>query len=160
MSDYALPRPAQQCALSGKELRPGDRFIGVLAEEAGKFVRKDYAADAWQGTPAGAVAHWMGRIPAMGAAKKPTLDDGRLFDCFDHLAGATDPEKLNFRYVTALLLMRRKKLQFADARKNPQGSDLLILRDTRNGAMIEVIDPKLGEAEATAVQEEVLRVLN
>ena len=160
MTNYGLPNPAHTCTASGQELRPGDRFIGVLLEQAGKFVRKDYAADAWQGAPTGAIAHWSGRIPVHGSAKKPTLDDERLFDCFDHLAEASDAAKRNFRYVTALLLMRRKKLKFEDARKNPQGADVLIVQDTRNGRRYEVIDPKLSAAEAEAVQEEVLKVLN
>lgn len=158
-TDYALPNPAHICSASGKELRPGDRFIGVLFEDAGKFVRKDYAADAWQGAPEGAIAHWAGRISAPGMAKPAKLDDDQLFDCFDHLVEATDAGQRNFRYVTALLLMRRKKLKFEDARKNPQGVDVLIVQDTRNGKRYEVIDPKLSEAEAEAVQNEVMNVL-
>lgn len=133
--------------------------MGVLFEQAGRFVRKDYAADAWQGAPEGAIAHWSGRIPFTGSAKKPTLDDDRLFECFEHLAEAGDPAKRNFRYVTALLLMRRKKLKFEDVRTNPQGMDVLIVKDARNGRRYEVIDPKLSELEAEAVQEEVMKVL-
>jgi hypothetical protein len=152
MTNYGLPNPAHTCTVSGKELRPGDRFIGVLLEQGDKFVRKDYAVDSWQGAPVGAIAHWSGRIPVTGSVKKPTLDDDRLFDCFDQLAEANDAAKRNFRYVTALLLMRRKKLKFEDARKNPQGADVLIVQDTRNGRRYEVIDPKLSEAEAEAVQ--------
>ena len=49
MTPYQIQGPARQCAATGRELRPGERFYSVLLDEAGQFVRKDYAADAWPG---------------------------------------------------------------------------------------------------------------
>lgn len=154
-----FPHPTRICAATGRELKPGERIHGVLFDDAGKFVRKDFAADAWHGPLPGAVAHWAGRIPATRGPRKPIFHDGLLLDCFDHLQGATEPHRLEFRYVVALLLMRRKKLKFEDAERNPDGTDVLILRDIRTGARCEVADPKLTDDRITAVQQEVFQVL-
>lgn len=158
-TEFAIQGPTRRCVASGRALMAGERYYGVLTEEDGKFVRRDYAAESWGGPPPDAIAHWAGRIPATDAPRKPTFNDGLLLDCFDHLAGSADPGRVNFRYVVALLLMRRKRLKFEDARRNPDGSSVLVVRDARNGARHEVPDPKLTEAEIAAVQDEVFRVL-
>lgn len=156
-----LPFPAlvRMCCITGQELKPGERIYGVLYDEAGKFVRKDYSEGAWSGPGPGAIAHWAGRIPSALTPRKPTFNDKLLLDCFDHLAGATEPNRLQFRYVVALLLMRRKKLKFEDAPRKPDGSGTLILRDGRTGRRIEIDDPKLTEEQVAAVQDEVFQVL-
>ena len=64
MTDSEIPAPTRVCAATGRELCPGDRFYGVLVDDGGKCVRRDYAADAWAGPPAGAVAYWAGTVPA------------------------------------------------------------------------------------------------
>jgi len=158
-ADYDFPGPAPACAASGAELRPGDRYFAALFERAGRYERADYAEGAWQGAPDGAIAHWKGRIHAPGHSGKPKIDDDRLFDCFDHMAAAEDPGRRRFRYVVALLLMRRKKLKFEEVRKNAAGEEAMILKDSRNGRRCEVVDPKMTNAESDLVQEEVLRVL-
>ncbi|OWK43249.1 hypothetical protein [Fimbriiglobus ruber] len=159
ISEFNIQGPTRLCAASGRELLPGDRFYAVLTDEDGKFVRRDFAADAWAGPPAGAVAFWVGRVPASNRPRKPTFNDELLIDCFNHLAGTTDPDRLNFRYVVALLLMRRKRLKFEDAQTVPGGTPVLVVRDARTGARHEVADPRLSEAEIVAVQDEVFKVL-
>ncbi len=154
-----IPTLARVCAATGQELKPGERIYGALFDEAGKFVRKDFSAGAWNGPLPGAIAFWSGRIPTAQAQKKPKFNDKLLLDCFDHLNGSTEPNRLQFRYVVALLLMRRKKLKFEDAQRKPDGTDVLILRDGRSGQRLEVADPRLTEEQITTVQDEVFQVL-
>lgn len=160
MTDYDIQGPARVCAASGRELKPGDRFFAALTEDAGKLVRTDYAADAWRGPPAGAVAYWAGKVPVAGQKpRKAVVNDDLLLDCFDRLKGSPDPDGLNFRYVATLLLMRRKRFKFEDAIRDEQGRDLLVVRDTRGGAVHHVVDPRLTDEQVAAVQTEVFRVL-
>ena len=155
---YAIAGPGRQCAASGRELLPGERFFSALLDEGGKLLRKDFAADAWPGAPAGAIAFWGGRIPTAEQPRRPVINDDLLLDCFDHLKDAAEPRQRNFRYIVALLLMRRKRLKFEDVKK-ADGIELLCLRDAKSGQRHEVADPRLSEEEMTAVQEEVFRVL-
>jgi hypothetical protein len=158
MTPYQIQGPARQCAATGRELRPGERFHSVLFEKDGQFARMDYAADAWSESPESAIAHWSGRIPASGQSWRPMINDELLFDCFDHLGEATEPAQRNFRYVLALLLMRRKRFKFEDVRKRDD-EELIVLRDSKSGTRHEVPDPHLSDVEMASVQDEVFRLL-
>src|SRR5262245_20333588 len=148
MTEYDIQGPARVCAATGRELKPGDRFFAVLTENAGQLARTDFAADAWHGPPPGVVAYWAGKVPAAGQQpRKPVVNDELLLGCFDRLKDSADPAGLNFRYVAALLLMRRKRFKFEDAARGhaPDGTehDVLIVRDARSGAVHHVADPRL-----------------
>jgi hypothetical protein len=159
MTDYEIQGPTRVCAATGRELKPGDRFFGVLLQEGGKLVRRDYAADAWPGPPVGHVAYWTGKVPPSDKPRKPVVNDELLLDCFLRLKEATEPDGVNFRYVAALLLMRRKRFKFEEVYRDGAGNDVLLVRDARGGAVHEVIDPRLNEEQVATVQSEVFRVL-
>ena len=158
MTDFDIQGPSRTCTATGRPLKPGERVYGVLLEDGGKLVRRDFAADAWTAPPPGAIAYWAGRVPASDKPKA-VVNDALLLDCFDHLAGATEANKLHFRYVLALLLMRRKRLKFEDAKRLADGTDVLVVRDARTGNRLEVADPRLSDEAIESVQEEVFRVL-
>jgi hypothetical protein len=160
MTEYDIQGPARTCAATGRELKPGDRFFAVLREADGKLVRTDTAAEAWTGPPDGAVAYWAGKVPAAtDKPRKPVVNDEVLLDAFDRLAATADPDGLNFRYVAALLLMRRKRFKFEDVFRDPAGHDVMLVRDARGGAVHQVVDPHLSDEQVAAVQAEVFRVL-
>jgi hypothetical protein len=159
MTEYDIGGPGRVCAATGRPLSPGDRFHAALADRDGKLVRTDYAADAWPGPPDDAVAHWAGRVPAADRPRKPVVNDDLLLGCLDRLRESADADGLNFRYVAALLLMRRKRLRFEDAARDADGRDVLVLRDAKGGAVHQVTDPRLTDAEVAAAQAEVFRVL-
>jgi hypothetical protein len=158
MTDYQIQPNTRRCTLTGRELKPGETFYTALLEEGGKFLRQDYSSEAWQGPPAGAFSFWCGRVPAQEESRRPRIDDDLLADCFQRLEGQTEPGRVSFRYVVALLLMRRKRFKFEETRTEA-GRELLRLRCTRTGAAHEVINPRLTEQEMVAVQEEVFKVL-
>jgi hypothetical protein len=158
MTDYQLQPNARRCALTGRDLAPGDRYFSVLTEENGRLVRRDYSASAWQGPPADAFSFWSGRIPPEGKKRRLVLDEDTLRECFERLEGTTDPGKLRLRYVLALLILRQRRLVLEEARRE-QGVETLILRDGRTGRRFRVENPELSEGEILDVQDEVLRAL-
>jgi hypothetical protein len=158
MIDYQIQAHTRRCAASGRELLPGDKYYSVLRDEGGKLVRLDYAADTWSGPPSGAFSFWAGRIPESTTKRSPRIDDELLMECFQRLQGDTEPRRVNFRYVVALLLMRRKRLRFEEIRREGD-QELLLLRCPRTRSSHAVINPRLTEAEMDAVQTEVFQVL-
>jgi hypothetical protein len=160
MTDYEIQGPTRVCVATGRELKPGDRFHAVLLEQGGKLVRMDYAAEAWPGSPpAEAIAHWGGRVPAADKPRKPVINGDMLLDCFDRLKDSTDPDGMNFRYVVALLLMRRKRFRFEDVFRDEAGREILLLKDTKSKSVHQVADTRLTDDQIATVQTEVFRVL-
>jgi hypothetical protein len=159
MTDYPNSTSIRLCAATGRPLRPGDRYYGVLALDGSRFIRQEYSTEGWAGPPQGAFGHWAGRVPtSLDAQRRPPIDDEMLVDCFQRLDGAAEPEKLNFRYVVALLLMRRKRFKFDDVMKDASGESLVV-RDTRSGVKHTVVDPGLTEEQMKGAQDEVFQVL-
>ncbi len=158
MTDYQIDANTRRCFITGRELKAGERFYSVLLDEGGKFQRQDYSSEAWQGPPAAAFSFWSGRIPATDEARRPPIDDDMLLDCFTRLEGEHDLSRMQFRYVVALLLMRRKRFRFEEARTE-NGQEVLQLRCARTRAEHTVVNPRMSDEEMAAVQEEVFRVL-
>jgi hypothetical protein len=158
MTDYQIEANTRRCAATGRELHSGEKYFAALLEVDGKFVRQDYSSEAWTGPPAGAFSFWTGRVPAADEGRRPRIDDDLLLDCFQRLEGQAEPDKVNFRYVVALLLMRRRRLKFEEVR-TAGGEETLCLRCARTRTRYEVVNPRLTEGQMAAVQEEVLKVL-
>src|SRR5262249_3533310 len=98
------------------------------------------------------------RVPGQHQKRRLTFDDELLMECFARLAPDTDAARVQFRYVLALLLLRRKRLKFEDIR-HEAGLEYLRLHCPRSGAVYEVLDPRLGEADIQRVQDEVFKLL-
>ena len=110
--DYQIQPNSRRCATTGRELQVGERYFSALVEEDRRFVRRDFSAEAWAGPPAGAFSFWTGHVHAGADKIRPQLDDDLLEDCFRRLEGQTEPSRVNFRYVVALLLLRRRRLRY------------------------------------------------
>jgi hypothetical protein len=156
--DYQIQPNSRRCVVTGRDLQPGERFYSALLEEDRQLVRKDYSQEAWPGPPSGAVSFWTGHVLADTDQLKPRFDDDLLEDCFQRLDGQTEPSRVNFRYVVALLLMRRRRFRFENSVME-DGIEKMILRCMSTDSKHEVINPRLSNDEMTQVQEEVFKVL-
>ena len=158
MVDYQLQSGTRTCCVTGRILAPGEVCHSVLIQEGVQLVRRDYAHEAWQGPPEGAVGYWQSRIPVRDPSRRPVIDDDVLMECFTRLDGQTDARQIGFRYVVSLLLMRRKRLKFEDVDVK-DGQEVLKLRCGRTKTVHEVVNPGLTGDEIQAVQDEVFKVL-
>lgn len=158
MTEYQFQAPTRRCEASGRELKPGERFYTVLIDDGGRFVRHDYSAEAWTGPPPGTFSFWAGRVPPQDEKARPRIDDDLLLDCLHRLEGQTEASRVSFRYVVALLLMRRKRLKFEAARTDGD-TEVLVLRCPRTREAFEVVNPLLTDEAMATVQEEVCKVL-
>jgi hypothetical protein len=156
--DYQIQPSTRHCSVTGRELRPGERYYSVLLEEAGKFVRRDFSIEAWQGAPQGAFSFWMGRLAPPQSKRRPPIDDEMLMECFERLEGQLEPSRVRFRYVIGLLLMRRRRLRFEQTQQDGS-QEVLCLRCTRTGARHAVVNPGLTDEELATVQEDVFQAL-
>jgi hypothetical protein len=156
MAEYAVAGNTRQCAASGRALIPGEKYFGVLLDEAGAYIRKDYASEHWPGPPSEYLAFWFGKVPPAGPAKKPPVNDEHLLGLLNQTAER--PDRAVLRYALALLLLRRKRLKFEDTLRNA-GGEQIVLRDAQTGTKYTVPDPKPSDAEVEAVQKDVLKAM-
>ena len=158
MTEYQIQPNTRRCAATGRELQPGERYFTALIEDGAAFVRQDFASEAWKGPPHAVFSFWTGRIPQPDEAAKPRFDDDLLEECFHRLEHETEPSKVNFRYVVALLLIRRKRLRFEQSIEQA-GVETLEVSDVRTGDKALVTNPQLSAEQMAEVQAEVFRVL-
>lgn len=109
--DYRIHKPQPRCATSDRPLTAGEPFYSTLVREDGRIVRRDVAADAWQGPPDTSLAWWRSTVPAQDA--KPTLAPvDALLDLLEQLEG--DETDAALRYLLSLVLVRRRVLKIID----------------------------------------------
>jgi hypothetical protein len=157
-TDYQIQANTRRCAATGRDLLPGEKIWSVVCDQAGKLIRQDYSQEAWTGPPADAFSFWQTRVPAGDDNRRLRIDDELLVDCLNRLEDQAEPDRIQFRYLVALLLLRRKRLKFEDARRE-DGAEILRLRCSRSKRLYEVVNPCLSDDQMAAVQDEVFRVL-
>ena len=158
MTEYHIQPPTRRCSATGRELRAGERYFTALVESGATFERQDFAPEAWHGPPTGAFSYWFGKVPPTHEHLKPRFDDDLLEECFHRLNDPSQPARANFRYILALLLIRRKRLRFDDSRYEA-GQEWMLLSCPRTGERHEVLNPRLDDGEMKQVQDEVFKVL-
>jgi hypothetical protein len=157
MTEYAIQPLSLRCARSGRELKPGEPYYSVLIESPNGYVRSDYCVEAWSGPPAGAVGFWRSIVSPPGKERRTLVDDSVLLDCFIRMADSDAADKRNFRFILALLLLRRRVLKLAGSTRE-NGVDMLQLR-AAGGEVHNVVNPNLSEEELAAIQLEVQKML-
>jgi hypothetical protein len=92
--------------------------------ERGAPVRRDYALDAWQGVPEGAVAWWRSQLEGGDGARARLAPQDVLLNLFAALAD--EPSEAEFRYVLGLLLLRRRLVKLVDTIADGAGQSLTL----------------------------------
>ena len=155
---YDIAVATRVCARTGRELLPGERYMAVLYEREERLHREDISMEAWQGTAEGAFAWWQAQVPSSDRTRSMILDDSLIYDCFIRLENDPEPRKVQFRYVLAFWLMRKKKLRFEEV-EHKKDQDWILLREATAKKVHKVADPRLSEEAIQQVQQEVLQML-
>jgi hypothetical protein len=153
--DYSIRPIGRTCAATGVELSPGTLCRSALVERDGRFERLDFVLTAWPGPPEGTLGHWRCRVPPSTAPQVRRLDSDELMRQFERLEDSGHEQVRRLRYVLALLLLQRKRLELEDSRSDDD-VDYLILVGTKGEGPFEVRDERLGPEEIAAVQRELV----
>jgi len=173
---YDVQRPTGRCAVTGRDLVPGEPYIAMLVEEGQALRRVDVGLEAWQATqrPENLFCFWKTVAPEPNAKKKVFVDDEVLMNLLERLADADQPQRVAFRFVLALILMRKKLLRYDRTDKRPaaDGSDqeywvMTPKLDLSKGPLgrwdegrsFEVLDPHLDEEGVRAVTDQLSEIL-
>jgi hypothetical protein len=159
--DWSLNNLSPHCMQCGYEFREGETVCSAVLESGDSFERRDFCENCDGDRPVAEIyAHWRTILPRKEAPSlRKAVNAEAVREFFDKLAGEEDRNKRNFRYVLALLLMRRKTLRFVSVRRG-EGGEELILRDPKTDQEHVVYNPQLAEDEILALTAEVGKVLN
>ena len=92
--------------------------------------------------------------------KKPIfIDDDMLMAFFERLAEETDQDKVNFRFVLAMILMRKRRLKY-DATKMDGEQEIWRLRVVGTKDVVEVLNPHLAEEQIEQLSSQLGEILH
>jgi hypothetical protein len=171
---YDVKKPTGRCALTGRDFTPGETYIATLIEEGDELKRVDLSLDAWNEgkRPGQLFSHWRAVAPEPNQKKKLVLDDEVLMNLLERLADTDQPQRIAFRFVLMLVLMRKKLLRYD--RTESESGDVVPDRwvvtpklDLAKGPLgkwdesrtFEVIDPHLDEQGVRAVTDQLGEIL-
>jgi hypothetical protein len=81
-----------------------------------------------------------------------------LMAFFERLAEETAEEKVNFRFVLTLILMRKRKLKY-DSGETVEGVETWRLRVTGQDRYVEVVNPQLTEDKIEQLSSQMGEIL-
>jgi len=148
-----------KCAATGRILEEGEEYYTVLFEEGETFRRADYSLDGWQQRPEGAYCHFKTRVPVREKRKKLLVDNEVLVGFFHRLADEEEPVRVQFRFVLALILMRKRLLRY-DGSTVRDGQETWQMTLTRDQTIHHVVNPRLTDAEIDGVSQQLSAILH
>ena len=148
-----------RCAATGLTIKEGEEFYTVLFEAGESFTRADYSLKSWTGPPEGAYCHFKTRMPVKEKRKKMLVDKELLISFFERLAGETESARLQFRFVLALILMRKRLLRYEDSAPEDD-REVWRMTLTRDKSVHRVINPKLSDEQIEDVSRQLSAILH
>jgi hypothetical protein len=155
--DYEVQRCSRCCAGSGRELAPGEGFYSVLVAEGAELRRYDYSTEMWKGPPKEAIGWWKSQIPDPHSGQRHWAPNDVMLQFFDELA--QQPERQEFRYVLALLLVRRRVMRLEDSLVDAEGREVMVLYCPRREAAYQVPVVMPEQLRIEEIQQELVRLL-
>jgi hypothetical protein len=146
MVEWDINKPIGQCSGSGRAIEYGEEYFGALVQTEEGLKRCDFSADYWQSEKPDVFCFWKSKLPDPEQKKQIFIDDNMLMAFFERLQNETEQEKINFRFVLALILMRKRYFKY-DETKNEDGNEIWRLRVVGEKDFVEVINPHLDEEQ-------------
>ena len=161
MDEWEINKPLGQCCGTGRKIDYGEEYFGALVETGEGLQRRDFCADYWESEKPDVFCYWRSRLPHPDQKKQIFVDDEMLMAFFERLENETEQEKANFRFVLALILMRKRRLKY-NATRVEEGKEIWRLRIVGEKSAdrgIEVVNPHLDEEQIEQLSSQIGQIL-
>ncbi|MEE9405015.1 MAG: hypothetical protein V3V20_08980 [Algisphaera sp.] len=186
-SNYDVQKASGVCVSTGVTLEPGEDCYSALvdipaqerdAKDTVGMRRVDVSVAAWgEGfRPTHLFSFWKTAVPEPNAKKKMFVDDAVLLNLLRRLEDTEEPKRQGFRFVVALILMRKKLVRYdgTETQDDPEGDGpvqqwwlFTPKLDVSKGHFgkwnedeaLRVLDPQLDESQIQEVTEQLGEVL-
>jgi len=116
-----MPRSSFTCALGDRTFEPGEQFRAYLFATAAGYQRRDYCLTCHPPDESEAIGSWKARRPAGRRPRTPVFDREAIYGLFQSLEGVRGQDRLELRFVLALVLWRRRMIRFISSVEGPAG---------------------------------------
>jgi hypothetical protein len=159
--DYNISKPDGTCCACNRQLQPEQEFMATICETDDGFMRRDFCLDCWSDDlrDEGTIGFWRSHIPKPQEKKKLFVDDEVLINFFRRLADTDEPSRVSFRYVLALILMRKKLLAYDRTEADGEGRDIWKMHFKGSGETHDVIDPHMDEDQILQVSQDLGQIM-
>jgi len=158
MDEWEITRPLGQCCGSGRQIAPNEEYFAALVEADSGLERRDFCAEYWQNNTPQVYCYWKSKLPDPEHKKQLFVDDDMLMAFFERLEQESEQEKLNFRFVIMLVLMRKRRLKY-DSTISRDGAEIWKLRVVGADQYVEVVNPHLDEQQIQALSSQIGEIL-
>ncbi len=159
MDNWEINKPLGQCCGTGRKIDYGEEYFGALVEIDEGLQRRDFCADYWESGKPDVFCYWKSKLPHPDQKKQIFVDDEMLMAFFERLGKEIEQEKVNFRFVLALILMRKRRLKY-DATRVEDGKEIWRLRIVGSDReFVEVINPRLDEEQIEQLSSQIGQIL-
>ena len=159
MSDWEIKKSSGLCFGSQKQFVSGEEYYAALVETQEGLERRDYCADYWESDKPLVYCYWKTKLPEPQKKKRIFIDEDMLMAFFERLAEETEQEKLNFRFVLMLILMRKRRLKY-DSSKNDADKESWRLRVVGENEFVEVVNPHLDDDQIEQLSSQLGQILH
>ncbi len=159
---YNIARTEGTCHACQRKFEPGDHLVATVRDGEQELQRLDYCPECWDSSDTSRdplLGVWRTRLPQAREKKKLFVDDEVLVSFFQRLEDAEEESRVAFRFVIALVLMRKKKLAYESSKTDDQGRDRWTMRLRGTDETYEVIDPQLDEQRIAEVSDQLGQIL-
>jgi hypothetical protein len=133
------------------------------------FARVDFCEKCWaEGkrpvSPLTMFSFWKTTVPSPEQKKKLLVDDAVLVDVFTRMEGKTEPSEIRFRFVLALILMRKRLLKYegmeeGSGEKEKGGPEIWRMIPRGGEAAVQVVNPHLTQEQIAEVSQQLSAIL-
>lgn len=159
--DYNIAKTSGKCGRCGNDLVAGEDFFAVVRQSEDEFCRDDYCDDCWnsledrpQVDAPDVFGIWQSRVQLRQEKRKLFVDNELLINFFERLSGSSDDLKVSFRYILALVLMRKKLLVYDRMKSKDNGMEIWEMHLKGNDQKHLVTDPKMDEEKIAQVSQQ------
>jgi hypothetical protein len=161
--EYNISRTSGLCGGCQKPLTPGEDLMATVREAGEELQRQDFCLACWQASPResdpAVLAVWRMTLPQPQEKKKLFVDDELLSNFFQRLADAQDPAMINFRFVLALVLMRKRLLVYDRMEKQPDGGEVWSMHFKGDQTPHSVVNPNMDDDKIAQVSLQLGQIL-
>ena len=161
--EYEIDKTAGRCVVCDEVIAPGQELMATVAEVDEALHRDDYCLPCWEAEPRDdspdLLGVWRTRVPAARTKARLLIDDELLVNFFQRLEGVEAPARINFRFVLALVLMRKKLLVYDRGEKCEDGTELWTMHLKGDTAKYLVADPHLDEEKIAEVSRQLGEIM-